>query len=129
MNRIFVIGNEFISREARIYAEYRVFSVLTRHIQDFRRARVLLRGKDRADTCHKVTCAVTVALKPSGSLRIRVRGPHAYAAINRAVERLDEMLSRDPNVDPETSAFDGNTSDLLPLGVRRTRSGHGSATT
>jgi ribosome-associated translation inhibitor RaiA len=129
MNRILVIGNEFISRQARTYAEYRVFSVLTRHTQDFRRARVLLREKDGADTYHKVTCAVTVALKPSGSLRIRVRGRHPYAAINRAVERLHEMLSREVNVDPEHSAVERHTSDLLPLGVRRTGSGHGRATT
>jgi ribosome-associated translation inhibitor RaiA len=119
MNRILVIGNEFISRQARTYAEYRVFSVLTRHTQDFRRARVLLRGKDRADTCHKVTCAVTVALEPSGSLRVRVSGPHTYAAINRAVERLDEMLGRDVDADPETSAVDGSTFDRIPLDEHR----------
>ena len=94
MNRILVVGNEFISPLARAYAEYRVFSALTRHTQKFRRARVLLRERDDTNTCDKVTCAVTVALEPSGSIRVRVRAPHAYAAINRAVERLGEMLGR-----------------------------------
>jgi hypothetical protein len=35
-----------------------------------------------------------VALEPSGVLRIRVAGPHVYAAINRAVERLGRGLGR-----------------------------------
>jgi ribosome-associated translation inhibitor RaiA len=93
MNRIHVIADDnAISSQARTYAEYRVFSALTRHALKFRSARVLLRpGEDRG-TCDKVTCAVSVALEPSGSVRVRVTGPHVYAAINRAIERLGNAL-------------------------------------
>ena len=94
MRRIHVVGNDdAISSQARTYAEYRVFSALTRHAPKFRIARVLLRPRKDRGTCDRVTCAVSVALEPSGSVRVRVTGPHVYAAINRAVERLGDVLS------------------------------------
>jgi len=93
MNRIYVVADDnAISSQARTYAEYRVFSALTRHALKFRSARVLLRPSEDRGTCNKVTCAVSVALEPSGSVRVRVTGPHVYAAINRAVERLSTVL-------------------------------------
>ena len=93
MNRIHVVANDnAISSQARTYAEYRVFAALTRHAVKFRRARVLLRPSDDGGACDTVTCAVSVALEPSGSVRVRVTGPHVYAAINRAVERLGNAL-------------------------------------
>jgi len=93
MNRIHVVANDnAISSQARTYAEYRVFSALTRHALKFRRARVLLRPREDRGGCDTVTCAVTVALDPSGSVRVRVTAPHVYAAINRAVERLGNAL-------------------------------------
>src|SRR5688500_11183740 len=92
MNRIVVVGDQSISAQARTYAEYLVFATLTRHAQDFRCARVLLGERGGRRMCATVTCSVTVALKPSGSIRTRVTGPHAYAAINRAVERLGTAL-------------------------------------
>jgi len=92
MRRIHVVADNAISSQARTYAEYRVFSALTRHALKFRRARVLLRPSDDRGTCDSVTCALSVALEPSGSVRIRVTGPHVYAAINRAVERLGNAL-------------------------------------
>ena len=93
MNRICVVADDnAISSQARTYAEYRVFSALTRHALKFRSARVLLRPSEDRGTCNKVTCAVSVALEPSGSVRVRVTGPHVYAAINRAVERLSTVL-------------------------------------
>jgi len=96
MNRILVTGDDrFINQQARTYAEYRLFSALTRHGLDFRRARIALRQRDDPRTCDKVACAVTVALEPSGFVRIRVVGPHIYAAINRAVERLAKRLARE----------------------------------
>jgi ribosome-associated translation inhibitor RaiA len=94
MNRITVsIGDESINAQAGTYAEYRVFAVLTRHTRNVRRVRVVLRHADEREPCHKV-CVVTVALEPSGSFRIRATGPHVYAAINRAVERLSAALGR-----------------------------------
>ena len=92
MKRIHVVADSAISSQARTYAEYRVFSALTRHAFRFRRARVLLRPSDDRGTCDRVTCALSVALEPSGSVRVRVTGPHVYAAINRAVERLGSAL-------------------------------------
>ena len=92
MNRIAVVGDKSISAQARTYAEYRVFAILTRHTRDFRSVRVLLGQRDGPGKCDTVTCSVTVILKPSGSIRTRVTGPHAYAAINRAVARLGSAL-------------------------------------
>jgi ribosome-associated translation inhibitor RaiA len=93
MNRISVVGDKSISAQARTYAEYRTFATLTRHTPDFHRARVVLRGaRDVVESCDSVSCSLTVALEPSASLRIRTTGPHAYAAINRAVERLSDAL-------------------------------------
>lgn len=93
MKRIHVVADDnAISSQARTYAEYRVFSALTRHDRKFRRARVLLRPTEDRGTGDRVTCTVSVALDPSGSVRVRVTGPHVYEAINRAVERLGYAL-------------------------------------
>ncbi len=95
MTRITVVSDDdSINAQARTYAEYRVFAVLTRHTRRLRRARVVLRYMDERGTCDKVSCAVTVVFEPSSSLRIRATGPHVYAAINRAVERLGTSLGR-----------------------------------
>ena len=92
MNRISVVGDESISAQARTYAEYRVFATLTRQTSDFHRARVVLRARDVAGSSDHVSCSLTIALEGSASLRIRTTGPHVYAAINRAVERLGDAL-------------------------------------
>ena len=93
MKRIHVVADHnVISSQARTYAEYRVFAALTRHALKFRSARVLLRPSENRGTCDRVTCAVAVGLEPSGSVRVRVTGPHVYAAINRAVERLGDVV-------------------------------------
>lgn len=92
MNRISVVADMSISAQARTYAEYRMFATLTRHTPDFHRARVALRERDAAESSDSVDCSLTIALEPSASLRIRATGPHVYAAINRAVERLADAL-------------------------------------
>jgi hypothetical protein len=66
------------SRQARAYAEYRVFEALARHTPRVCGARVVLRRDERTGTCDTVVCAVTVALELSGSVRTRSRGLHAY---------------------------------------------------
>ena len=88
--RIEVVGADTISQQARTYAEYRVFAALTQvaDTEKVRRARVVLRPVDRGRGCDSIACTVTVALKGADSFRIRATGPHAYAAINRAVERI-----------------------------------------
>jgi ribosome-associated translation inhibitor RaiA len=93
--RIDVIGEDDSSNaQARTYAEYRVFAALARHTPRVRSARVVLRRDERDGTCDTVICAVTVELEPSGSVRTRSRGQHAYAAINLAVERIADLMRR-----------------------------------
>ncbi len=89
-----VSGNDAISAQARTYAEYRVFAVMARHTRNIRRVRVVLRHVGARGTGGKVACAVTMMLDPAGVLRTRATGPHVYAAINRAVERLGHALGR-----------------------------------
>lgn len=88
--RIQVLGDDTISRQARTYAEYRVFAALTQRagaerLQD---ARVVLRRTAGSVDGDSVTCMVTVTLSGSNTIRVRTLGNHPYAAINRAVERL-----------------------------------------
>ena len=93
--RIEVIGEDASSNvQARTYAEYRVFAVLARHASHVRGARVVLRRDERDGTRDTVICAVTVNLEPSGSVRTRSRGRHVYEAINRAVERIGDIMRR-----------------------------------
>jgi ribosome-associated translation inhibitor RaiA len=93
--RIEVIGEDDSSNaQARTYAEYRVFAALARHTQHVRGARVVLRRNARDGTCDDVVCAVTIELEPSGCVRTRACGGHAYAAINRAVERVGDLMRR-----------------------------------
>jgi ribosome-associated translation inhibitor RaiA len=93
--RIDVIGeDESSNAQTRTYAEYKVFAALAQHTQHVRGARVVLRRDTRNGTCDSVACAVTVTLVPSGSVRTRACGPHAYAAINRTVERLGNLMRR-----------------------------------
>ena len=95
MKRITVVaGNDSIGPQARTYAEYRTFALVARHTRWVRQVRVFIRQAARRRGCDSVTCTVTVALDPSGSLRIQGTGSHVYAAINRAVERLGEALGR-----------------------------------
>jgi ribosome-associated translation inhibitor RaiA len=88
--QIEVLADEPISSQARTYAEYRVFAALTHlgEAQKVRRARVVLRPVSRPDGCQSVTCVVTIAMDGSEAVRVRTTGAHAYAAINRAVERI-----------------------------------------
>lgn len=97
MNRILVTANgKEISAQARTYAEYRVFSTLTQHVPGFREASVVLRQLDSAEPYDAIGCEVAVALEPAGTLRIRATGPHVYAAINAAIERLTDVVELDP---------------------------------
>lgn len=95
MNHITVVtDDDSIAPQARTYAEYRVFAVLARHIRNLRPTQVVIRQTDEAASRDRVTCEVTVGLESSGPVRIRATGPHAYAAINRAAERLATALRR-----------------------------------
>ncbi|HXE81347.1 MAG TPA: hypothetical protein VNK41_11380, partial [Vicinamibacterales bacterium] len=101
--QIQVSGDDTISRQARTYAEYRVFGVLA-HLAgaaDAIQARVALRYRPGRPKSGSVTCTVAVILAGVPALRIRTRAPHAYAAINRAVERL-RSATLAPSTPPRT---------------------------
>ena len=53
-----------------------------------RRVRVVLRRVNLGSGGDGIACIVTITLEETGSFRIRATGPHAYAAISRAVERI-----------------------------------------
>ena len=88
--RIEVLGEESISRQARIYAEYRLFAALSQVIdtERVRHARLILERTKHNPTCEGASCTVIVDIEDGDSVRIRTSGDHPYAAINRAVERL-----------------------------------------
>jgi ribosome-associated translation inhibitor RaiA len=93
--RIEVVGADTISQQARTYAEYRVFAALTRvaDVERVQTARVVLRPVDRGRGCDGIACSVTVSLAGADAIRVRATGPHAYAAINRAVERIGSTVT------------------------------------
>ena len=86
--RIDVTADDHISAQARTYAEYRVFAALSRLPHAVFEARVVLRSTTTSAPKPGVSCTVTVILQSGDSLRVSARGAHAYAAINRAVERM-----------------------------------------
>ncbi len=93
--RIEIIDDDESSHaQARVYAEYRLFAALAQYAQFVRGARIVLRRVERDGARDAVVCAVTVTLEPSGYSRTRGSGPHAYAAINRAVERIGDLMRR-----------------------------------
>jgi ribosome-associated translation inhibitor RaiA len=100
--RVEVVGADSINQQARTYAEYRVFAALTQvaAAEKVRRARVVLRSVDRGGGCDSIACSVTVGFEGADSIRIRATGPHAYAAINRAVERMRTTATAGQVADP-----------------------------
>jgi ribosome-associated translation inhibitor RaiA len=93
--RIEVIGtDDSTTPQARAYAEYRFFAALARHTRVIRRVRVVLAHAERNGSAGSVTCAVDVMLEPSGSARARAREPHAFGAIDRAAERIGDLMAR-----------------------------------
>ena len=107
--QIEIIGDESISRQARTYAEYRLFAALSQVVETGRvsRASLELRRAARRQ-CDGVACTVTIELSGGEVVKLRVSGDHPYAAINRAVERLrwnaPPALHESPQ--PEMAAVD-----------------------
>jgi len=88
--RIKIVGDESISRQARAYAEYRLFAALSQLLdtgQVDHASLVLSRAKSTRRS-GGVVCTVTVELNGGGVTRLRTFGEHPYAAINRAVDRV-----------------------------------------
>ena len=87
---ILILADDPISLQARTYAEYRLFAALSQlpFAGRVRHATVELRAVRRKQGGDGVSCIVTVGVEEGGEQRIRATGGHAYAAINRAIERL-----------------------------------------
>jgi ribosome-associated translation inhibitor RaiA len=93
--RIDIIAtDDSITPQARAYAEYRLFATLARHTRVIRSARVELAHAERDGSAGCVTCAVHLTLDPSGTAHARAQGPHAFGAIDRAAERICELMAR-----------------------------------
>lgn len=86
---IAVIGSE-IGDQTRAYAEYRVFSRLTRFSHALTGASVAL---TRVVADGSATCTLTAHLTDGNRTQVRARARHAHDAIDRATDRLSMMLS------------------------------------
>lgn len=85
-----VIGDESISRQARTYAEYRLFAALSEVFspQRIRDAFLALSRTESPRGRAQVVCVVTITTESGECLRIRTRAEHPYAAINGVVARI-----------------------------------------
>ena len=85
-----VVSDESIGRQARIYAEYRLFAALApiAGARDLTGASLLLHRGRRSRLGERVVCAVAIASKAGEVARFTATGAHPYQAINRAVERV-----------------------------------------
>ena len=111
--RIEVVGYDGMSLQARTYAEYRLFTELSRVVDTnrVRHARLVLQRTKDGRMRDSVSCTVTVDIEGNVPRRIRTSGGHPYAAINRAVERMRAASRRG----------DADASDVLE-GVDRVHS-------
>jgi hypothetical protein len=77
------------SQQILTYAEYRLFAVLARYA-GVSGAQVVL--QDDAD--RGVQCSVTIDFDQTPPVRARVTGQHAAGTIDRAAERVVELMRR-----------------------------------
>ncbi len=77
------------SSQILAYAEYRLFAALARYA-DVRGAQVVLQD----DAEGGVQCSITIELDSAESVQARVKGPHAVGTIDRAAERVAELMRR-----------------------------------
>jgi hypothetical protein len=91
--RIHVSAEDGISPQALPYAEYRLFAALSQLVAtgQVRDARVVLRHAKPKRGCRGVSCMVTVVVDGADTVSLRTTGGHAYAAINRAIDRLNRI--------------------------------------
>ena len=90
--RIEVRGEHSISQQARSYAEYRLFAVLSQVVDTgrVRHARLAFRRTKHRRDSESVSCTVTIEIDKGEMFRIRTTGNHPYAAITRAMSRLSD---------------------------------------
>lgn len=82
--------------QTRAYAEFRLFSALTRCNEAVEHVRVSLQHPPmERDT---VVCIVAIAMESGTVARVRARARHAYEAIDRAAVRVSNLLWRQSRV-------------------------------
>ena len=80
--------------QARAYAEYRMFSAVSRFGGQCERLRVYIEdGRPLRDGA-QYGCAAVLDLSPEGKVRVRASARRLYAAIDRAAESLSRHLER-----------------------------------
>ena len=87
-----------ISPQILAYAEYRIFAALARY-EEVRQARVVLRNEPGG----AVKCSVTIE-DASGSTRTSGKGVQAAAAIDRAAERVKQVMRASADRDSHRGA-------------------------
>jgi hypothetical protein len=85
-----------IGAQTLAYAEFRIFSVLTRY-PDVCGARVVVRG-----AISRVRCSVTIEFASTPPLRARATGPSASGTIDRCAQRVVDVMRR--RAQPESAA-------------------------
>jgi hypothetical protein len=96
-----------INPQILLYAEYRIFSSLARY-SDVREAQVVLHIDEPGGA---IQCSVTIE-DAAGSTRTSAKGVQAAAAIDRAAERVGQVMRQrasgdrrsDPATDPDQPA-------------------------
>ena len=88
-----VVGDSELPQQTRTYAEYRTFAILTKHHARPRHARLTLRAVEPPDACRFCECDVALHFRDGTIVSVAVRGSHPYAAINRAIDRIDAALA------------------------------------
>ena len=88
--RVYVSSpNAAISPQVLAYAEYRLFAVLARY-SGVRGARVVL----RQDAVRGVRCSVTIDFDSVASVRANANGRSVSDTIDRAAERVVQLMRR-----------------------------------
>jgi hypothetical protein len=87
--RIVVEADPSIGQPATTYAEYRLFTALSRiGGEPAAGARVVLARAPGPESGERVSCALSVTRAGADELRVSATGPHACAAVDRAIDRL-----------------------------------------
>jgi ribosome-associated translation inhibitor RaiA len=85
--RVYVSSlNAAVNPQILAYAEYRIFAALARY-SEVRQARVVLRSQPGG----AVKCSVTIE-DADGSTRASAKGLQAAAAVDRAAERVSDLM-------------------------------------
>jgi hypothetical protein len=87
------VVTEGFAEQARAYAEFRMFSALARFERQIEAATLVL--TESAEPQPVVTCAVAITFAGGARLRIRTRGEHPYEAINRAADRVSDLVRQE----------------------------------